>query len=244
MADRSAVIRRAGIALAWRPEWPVAVVVALGWVLLAVGHAASAHHHHGAPGVLAIPVLTGVAIGGWALMSVAMMGPVALPAVRHVGLNSIRRRRQWAMAVYVASYLAVWVMFGVLALALVGILRSAGVSDHQLVVGALVVATGWQLTKWKRRAVLACRRTVPLPPTGWRADYGCVRFGFRQAGRCVVSCGPLMLLMAVIGHSNLIVMAALTAAIVAEQRAPAGKRLIPLLAGALAMATVWTILFG
>ena len=53
-----------------------------------------------------------------------------------------------------------------------------------------------------------------------------------------------MLLMAVIGHSNLIVMAALTAGIVAERRASAGRRLIVLLGGALAVATVWTVLFG
>jgi predicted metal-binding membrane protein len=177
-------------------------------------------------------------------MSVAMMVPVTLPAVRHVGLNSIRRRRRWAMAVYIASYVAVWVLFGVLALALLWALRSTGPDERQLVVGVLVIATLWQLTAWKRRAVLACQRTVPLPPTGWRADYGCAHFGVRQAGRCVISCWPLMVLMAVIGHGNLIVMAALTAGIVAEQRVLAGRRLIALLGGALAVATVWTVLFG
>ena len=177
-------------------------------------------------------------------MSVAMMVPVTLPAVRHVGLNSIRRRRRWAMVVYVASYVAVWVLFGVLALALLWALRSTGPDERQLVVGVLVIATLWQLTAWKRRAVLACQRTVPLPPTGWRADYGCAHFGVRQAGRCVISCWPLMVLMAVIGHGNLIVMAALTAGIVAEQRVLAGRRLIALFGGALAVATVWTVLFG
>jgi predicted metal-binding membrane protein len=191
-----------------------------------------------------MPVPVGVAIGGWALMSVAMMVPVTLPALRHVGLNSIRRRRWWAMAVYVASYLAGWVLFGVLALTLVWALRSTGLGDRQLLVGALVIATGWQLTRWKRRAVLACQRTVPLPPTGWRADYGCAHFGIRQAGRCVISCWPLMLLMAVLGHGSLLVMAALTAGIVAERRASAGRRLIALLGGALAVATVWTVLLG
>ncbi len=225
----------------------------MAWVALAVIHASSshqgAHAAHGSHSDPSILAAIGVAIGGWALMSVAMMVPVTLPAVRHVGLNSIRRRRRWAMAVYAASYLAVWVMFGVLALGLVWALRSTGawstgLDDHQLVVGALMIATGWQLTTWKRRAVVACQRTVPLPPTGWRADYGCAHFGVQQAGRCVISCGPLMLLMAVVGHSSLVVMAALTAGIVAERRASPGKRLIALLGGALAVATVWTVLFG
>jgi predicted metal-binding membrane protein len=259
VADRPSALRRATIALAWRPEWPVVVVVAMVWVALAVIHTSSSHQgahgspsHHGVHSAMSIPVgvaIGGWALGGWALMSVAMMVPVTLPAVRHVGLNSIRRRRWWAMAVYVASYVAVWVLFGVLALGLVWAVRSTGswstgLGERQLVVGALVIATLWQLTRWKRRAVVACQRTVPLPPTGWRADYGCAHFGVRQAGRCVISCWPLMLLMAVIGHGNLIVMAALTAGIVAERRASDGRRLIVLFGGALAAATVWTVLFG
>ncbi|MGH3887533.1 MAG: DUF2182 domain-containing protein [Pseudonocardiaceae bacterium] len=250
MADRSSAVRRVTIALAWRPEWLVAVVVAMAWVALAAIPASPSHQGaHGLHSETSAPAAIGVAIGGWALMSVAMMVPVTLPAVRHVGLNSIRRRRRWAMGVYVASYVAVWVLFGVLALGLVWALRSTGawstdLGDRQLVVGALVIATGWQLTTWKRRAVVACQRTVPLPPTGWRADYGCAHFGVRQAGRCVISCWPLMLLMAVVGHGNLVVMAALTAGIVAERRAPAGKRRIALLGGALAVATVWAVLFG
>ncbi|MGH4009062.1 MAG: DUF2182 domain-containing protein [Pseudonocardiaceae bacterium] len=266
MAAQPSAIRRATIALAWRPEWPIVVIVALAWVALAVTHTSSSHQGaHAAHGsnTSALAVI-GAAIGGWTLMSVAMMVPVTLPAVRHVGLNSIRRRRWWAMAVYVASYLAVWVVFGVVALGLVWALSSTGpwstdpwstgpwstgpwstgLDDHQLVVGALAIATGWQLTKWKRRAVVACQRTVPLPPTGWRADYGCAHFGARQAGRCVISCWSLMLLMAVVGHGNLVIMAALTAGIVAERRAWAGKRLIVLLGGALAVATVGTVLFG
>jgi predicted metal-binding membrane protein len=247
VTGRPSTLRRATIALAWRPEWPLVVVVAMAWVTLAVLHASSHQGGHGLHSTTSIPVslaIGGGALGGWALMSVAMMVPVTLPAVRHVGLNSIRRRRRWAMAVYIASYVAVWVLFGVLALALVWVLRSTGPDERQLVVGALVIATLWQLTAWKRRAILACQRTVPLPPTGWRADYGCAHFGVRQAGRCVISCWPLMVLMAVIGHGNLIVMAALTAGIVAEQRVLAGRRLIALLGGALAVATVWTVLFG
>ena len=248
MTGRPSAVRQATIALAWRPEWPLVVVVAMAWVALAVLHASSSDQGgHGLHSTTSIPVglaIGGGALGGWALMSVAMMVPVTLPAVRHVGLNSIRRRRRWAMVVYVASYVAVWVLFGVLALALLWALRSTGPDERQLVVGALVIATLWQLTAWKRRAVLACQRTVPLPPTGWRADYGCAHFGVRQAGRCVISCWPLMVLMAVIGHGNLIVMAALTAGIVAEQRVLAGRRLIALLGGALAVATVWTVLFG
>lgn len=251
MTDRSTATQRVAVALAWRPEWPVVVVVAMAWVTLVVIHASSSpsSSSHAAHGGTAAPAALGAAVGGWALMSwalmsVAMMVPVTLPAVRHVALNSIRRRQRRAMALYVGSYLAVWVVFGVLALALVWALSATGPDQRLLVLGALVLAALWQLTKWKRRAVVACQRTVPLPPAGWRADRGCVRFGVRQAGRCVVSCWPLMLLMAVIGHSSLVIMAALTVGIVAERRIPIRGRLSVPATGALATAAVWTVLVG
>ncbi|MQA16688.1 MAG: DUF2182 domain-containing protein [Pseudonocardiaceae bacterium] len=250
MTDRSSAVRRMGVTLAWRPEWPVAVIVVMAWVALIAIHASSSMQGaHAAHVGAAAPTALLAAVGGWALvswalMSVAMMVPVTLPAVRHVGLNSIRRRRRRAMALYAASYVAVWVAFGVLALVLVAALRSTGPDERLLVLGTLVIAALWQLTRWKRRAVVACQRTVPLPPTGWRADAGCVRFGVRQAGRCVVSCGPLMLLMAVIGHGNLVVMAALTVGIVAERRTSIRGRLAVPVGGALAAAAVWTVLFS
>jgi len=247
VAGRSSA-RRVAVALAWRPEWPVVMVVAMAWVALVVLYVSSssqgAHTGYGSHGDPATLAAFGAATGGWTLMSMAMMVPTTLPAVRHVGLNSIRCRRRWAMALYVASYLAPWVTFGMLALLLVRALRSAGPDEQQLLVGTLVIAVMWQLTKWKRRSVVACRRTVPLPPAGWRADCACARFGIRQAGRCVVSCWPLMLLMAVIGHGNVIIMAALTLGIVVEQRTWVRGSLTAPLTGALAAATVWAVLSG
>jgi predicted metal-binding membrane protein len=219
-------------------------------VALVVVHASPAQTHgshasHLAGGTAAATATAtpafAAALGGWALMSVAMMTPATLPAIRHVGLNTIRRRRRWAMTVYLAAYLAVWVGLGVLALAVERAARATGSSSRSLVVATLVVATGWQLTRWKRRALGACRRTVPLPPEGWRADTACASFGGRQAARCVVTCWPLMLLAAVVGHGGvvaLVTMGALTVAIVAEERAAVSGRLVRPIAVALAVATV------
>lgn len=61
-------------------------------------------------------VLTGLA--AWTLMVVAMMVPVTLPAVRYVGLNSMRRRQQRAMVLYTAVYVGIWALFGLTALGL------------------------------------------------------------------------------------------------------------------------------
>lgn len=256
MTSWSPAVRRMGVILAWRPEWPAIVVVAMAWVVLLAVHgvhaahasapAQDAHSMPGSHGGPAAPMVLGtMGVGDWALMSVAMMVPATLPAIRHVGLNSIRRRRRWAMAVYVVAYVAVWLAFGIPALLLVAALRAAGADEFQLVSGALLVALLWQLTRWKRRAIVACQRTVPLPPVGWRADYACVRFGVRQAGRCIASCWPLMLVMAAMGpmgHANLVGMAALTAGIVAERHISVRGHFAAPVLSALAVVTIWTVL--
>lgn len=219
--------RELSTALAWRPEWWLTAVAAAGWLgLLVLAVAAPGAHRPAGPG----------ALPHWTLMSVAMMLPLALPAARHVGLNSLRSRRGRAMGLYAAAYLLVWVGFGVLALA---VSAPAVRSPTALAVPAvLLLAAGWQLTPYKRRAILACRRTVPLPPVGRRADAACLRFGLLQAWRCVVSCWPVMLLMAVAGHLHVAVMAALTAALLAEERSKRATDVLRPLAVAFAAAAV------
>lgn len=197
---------RLGAWLAWRPEWWLAVLAGTAWLVLLtlVLRGRSVHEPADA---LALPY--------WAVMSVAMMLPLTLPAARHVGRNSMRHRRVRAMSLYAGAYVMVFVGFGVLALGLVAV---AVLPIEVLIPATLLTAAGWQLTPYKRRALLACRRTVPLPPVGRRADVASARFGVQQGWRCLVSCWPVMLLMAVAGHVQLVVMAVLTVALLAEER--------------------------
>ena len=222
-------------ALRWRPEWRITVAVAFAWIALLATHE---HRYDGRVGLTqgAAPglqpgsggLLAGLA--GWALMAVAMMGPVTLPAVRHVGFNSIRRRRQWAMTLYFAVSMGVWVAFGVLVLVGERVARETlGLDRRVLLTLALVVAAGWQLTHIKRRALFRCRRTVPLPPVGLRADAACTRFALQQGWRCVTSCWALMTVMPAVGHSDhagLVWMAALTALVMGEELTRLGRRLL------------------
>jgi predicted metal-binding membrane protein len=222
-------------ALRWRPEWRITVAVAFAWIVLLATH----DHRYDGHVTLTQDAAQGLQRGsggllvgllGWALMAVAMMGPVTLPAVRYVGFNSIRRRRQWAMTLYFAVSMGVWVAFGVLALAGERVARETlGLDRRVLLMLALAVAAGWQPTRSKRRALFRCRRTVPLPPVGLRADAACARFALQQGWRCVTSCWALMAVMAVIGHSDhsgLVWMAALTALIMGEELTLLGPRLL------------------
>ena len=219
--------------LRWRPEWRVAAVAAAAWVALLAGfgmHTAHLGPDHSAPGVIA-------GLPGWSLMVVAMMVPVTLPAVRYVGLNSMRRRRQRAMALYTAVYVGAWALFGVTALGIHHLLvEHLGVADGVLLALALGAAAGWQLTRAKRRALFACGRTVPLPPLGRRADAGCARFALLHAGRCMRSCWAIMAVMVAVGHSSLIWMVALTGLVVAEELTVRGRRVTRPAAAVLAVA--------
>ena len=208
--------------LQWRPEWRVAAVAAMAWLALLAGfgmHDAHLGPDHSAAGVVA-------GLPGWLLMVVAMMVPVTLPAVRYVGLNSVRRRRQRAMALYTAVYVGTWALLGITALGIDHLLRAhLGLGDRLLLVLALLAAAGWQLTRAKRRALFACGQTVPLPPFGRRADAGCARYALLHARRCIQSCWAIMLVMVAVGHSNLAWMVALTALVVAEELTVRGRAL-------------------
>ena len=204
---------RAAAAIAWHPEWPVAAFIGVGWLTIVALEATGDHRLHTAPAWIA-----------WAIMSALMMVPVTLPAIRYLAFNSFRRRRLRAMVIFVASYLAAWIGFGLLALAAVSAGIDAGVSPRALTIVTLIVAALWQLAPYRQRAILQCRRAVPLSPTGLRADSSCAHFGTQQALHCMQVCWPAMLLMAIVGH-QLAPMAALTIIIVAEEHAPWRKRL-------------------
>jgi predicted metal-binding membrane protein len=231
--DGTPARRRLALTLQWRPEWRVAAVAAVAWLALLAGIGMQRAHlgpEHSPAGVMA-------GLPGWSLMVVAMMVPVTLPAVRYVGLNSMRRRRQRAMALYTAVYVGVWALFGVTALGLDHLVRvHAGLGEPVLLAGTLAVAAVWQLTRAKRRALFACGRTVPLPPRGLRADAGCARFAVLHARRCIQSCWAIMLVMVAVGHSSLVWMVALTALVVAEELTVRGRRLTRPAAALLAVA--------
>ncbi|MFE9482961.1 DUF2182 domain-containing protein [Streptomyces spororaveus] len=171
------------------------------WITLAaLTAAAGTHGAHGAPHTHAAAgpkTAAPMDLAMWTLMSVAMMLPSAVPELDHVGTNSLRRRRQRAMATFAAAYLAVWIGYGALLLHLAPLWSP--LPGKAVLASALALAAVWQLTVHKRRALRDCHRSSPLPLSGWPAVAGATRYGLRHGGACLRSCWALMLVMAVAG---------------------------------------------
>jgi predicted metal-binding membrane protein len=175
----------------------------------------------------------------WVLMTVAMMGPVAVAGVRHTALNSLRWRRGRGMAEFAAGYLAAWTAFG--GLALVAAELASPVPGSVRLGIVLAAASAWELSSLKRRCMLACHRTVPLPLYGWHAERGALLFGLRQGLSCLGTCWCLMLIMVAAPGGHLLWTVALTAVISSERFAEHPRRAARFVGAGLVAAAVATI---
>jgi len=176
------------------------------------------------------------AIGGlpmWSLMALAMMLPVALPALAYVAAHSYRWRRRRAMVQFASVYLSLWVAFGALAL---GLLSFVHLRAEIEVAAALGIAAAWELTAPKRRALRDCHRSIPLPVAGRGASIGPARFGLVNGYACVRACWPTMLAMAVVPAGQMLFwMPVLTVLMTGEKLARRPKRAAWIVAAALAL---------
>lgn len=150
-----------------------------------------------------------------ALMTVAMMVPTAMPAIRHVALNSLYWRRRRAVVEFLTVFVAIWTAFSLLVLGALSVWGPP--ASLPAAAAVLALAALWQLTPLKRRAMLACHRAKPLPPRGWRATAGVARFGLHNGAACLLSCWAMMLTTAFVGLPRLAWMAFLTTLITVER---------------------------
>lgn len=172
----------------------------------------------------------------WVLMTVAMMGLVALPAVRHTALNTLAWRRRRAMIEFLFGYILVWSVFG--ALLLGAVLLAPPLVSHVGVLATLGVATLWELSESHRVCLRACHRGRRLPPSGWSAELGAGRFGVMHGIPCIGSCWPLMTVAAFAPADPLVFMMIVTPPMIIERFTQRPFRASRWIGGALALVTV------
>lgn len=188
----------------FHPEWWAAALAASAWAFLlaltardlALRGLSGPDHGLAAASGRGVTAL----LAAWAVMAVAMMVPLVLGSLRHVALGSLWRRRHRSEILFLAGYLAVWMVAGaVIVTAVVAVAGWAGATAASS--AAFAAAAVWQLTPVKRRSLRRCRYTSPLAPTGWRADRDCATFGARIGWSCVTTCWALMAAAAAAAHT-------------------------------------------
>jgi predicted metal-binding membrane protein len=167
----------------------------------------------------------------WVAMAAAMMLPAVAPTVlAYQGRVRRRRGRRAALGLslaFVAAYLAVWALAGLVPYAL---LREVGALDGRLFMGGpgralaggvLVAAAAYQLLPAKR----ACLRRLCGPPdlVGEEAPGGAARAlgtGLRSGAWCLGCCWGLMAGLFALGLMDLTWMVVIWALIMGERLLP------------------------
>ena len=160
---------------------------------------------------------------GWAVMMAAMMIPSATPFVFDFARNA-EGRRGWRAATVLlgATYLGVWLAFGLVCYALY---HAVGMPwPNQGLVGgtALVIAGLYALTPVKRVSEARCRERCALHgPLPFNLMRSAVVVGARYGLSCLGCSAGVMAALVLIGMSNLAWMIVLTAVVLADKLAPA-----------------------
>jgi predicted metal-binding membrane protein len=175
-------------------------------------------------------------IGGWLLMTAAMMLPTVLPLLRRFErLTAARADRRVLVGLLIAGYLLVWAAFGLAAHLLDTALhlivgQSTWLEVNGWVLGAIVLATAgaFQFTRLKYRCLDQCRTPFSFIAQYWRGrrpKWNAFVLGGHHGAFCVGCCWAIMLLMFVVGTGNVGHMLALGAIMALEKNAPWGWRL-------------------
>lgn len=173
-------------------------------------------------------------LGIWVTMTAAMMFPSTVPAAR----RAARLVRRSTVETFVAGYLAVWTVYGIVAFGIYRFLSSldagwlAWNQRGPWLAGAVIVSVGlYELTPLKRRGLRRCRSAVH--------SESALRSGLAHGLDCVTCSGGLMAVLFVLGVMSLFWMAVVAVAIFAEKVLPRGARLVTPIAVALIALGVW-----
>src|SRR6185503_4654064 len=145
----------------------------------------------------------------WWLMMAAMMLPSAAPAILlYARVRHIRGRDSDIAdtSVFVAGYLAVWLLFSVAAALAQRLATGSSMAlDNRLAEGAVLLAAGlYQLSPVKDACLGECRSPAAFISRHWRPGrQGAVLLGFRHGVYCLGCCWMLMALLFVGGIMNL-----------------------------------------
>src|SRR6266849_7726372 len=185
------------------------------WMMGASAHASMHHHHHHGTSIDVTPMFSLLFfVGSWTVMTIAMMLPTSLPILNTFqAIAGSRDDRTLLLTLAVAGYLVTWGLFG-------AVVHHGQLSIHQLVIASawaqqhvwagggaiLLLAGAYQFTPLKYRCLEKCRSPLSFVIEHWQGRnhrQQAFRLGFDHGLFCVGCCWALMLLMFVVGMTNL-----------------------------------------
>jgi len=162
-------------------------------------------------------------VASWAVMMAAMMLPSATPLVFEFARNA-EGRRGWrtATALLGVTYLGVWLAFGIVCYTLYNAVGMPWPNQRIIGGAALVIAGLYALTPLKRASETRCHELCALHgPLPFNLVRSAVVVGARYGLTCIQCSAGLMLVMVLIGMSNLVWMIVLTAVVLTDKIVPA-----------------------
>jgi predicted metal-binding membrane protein len=141
----------------------------------------------------------------WVVMMAAIMLPSAIPVVLEF-VRTAERRKGWQVAtgVLAATYLGVWLIFGVVCYAIYTALRMPWPNQALAVALALALAGVYSVSPIKRASQARCRELCPLHgPLPFNLMRSAAVVGARYGLSCLGCSAALMVAMVLLGMSSL-----------------------------------------
>ncbi|MCU1723208.1 DUF2182 domain-containing protein [Pseudomonas sp. 5P_5.1_Bac1] len=158
----------------------------------------------------------------WLVMLLAMMPMLLVSPMATLWQRSLPRRRPLAVALFVAGYVALWSVAGIVLTVLsIGLKLVAGDALWLATALAMLVALVWQATPLKQKSLNRCHASPRISAFGWDMAADCLGYGVSKAGWCILACWPAMLLPMLVQQGHLLVMLLCTLWLVHERQRPA-----------------------
>lgn len=206
-----------------RPELAKPMLAALAVLAVAgIAWAAMAHHSHAMAGMdMGLGPIESFAVT-WVVMMAAMMLPSAIPVVLEFA-RTAEGRRGWPVAtgVLAATYLGVWLMFGVVCYAFYTAARMPWPNQAVVVGLALALAGVYSISPIKRASQARCRELCALHgPLPFNLMRSAAVVGARYGLSCFGCSAALMVAMILMGMSSLWWMVILSIVVLIYKLAP------------------------
>lgn len=199
----------------------VMLVSLLAWVLILAPRGRSCHCPAGEVGLswpdLLLANPPAALASGWALMLVAMMAPMLVPAIYSIHYTSFAHTRAQLVALFVAGYGVAWMLVGAIFMVVMFVMRIWLPQSWWPAAIIALAALVWQASPGKQICLNRCHSHRPLAAFGFAARRDALRMGLEHGFWCVGSCWAMMLFPMLLPSGHDLAMAAVTIVMFCER---------------------------